>query len=219
MSVNDCFRPVSRYFDRIARPEHLLTALPRAMGVLTDPANCGPVTLAFCQDVQAEAYDYPESFFEPQTWSIRRPEPDPREIRRVVEMLRAATNPVIISGGGVIYSEAEDVLADFAARHHIPFAETQAGKGGLSWKNDLNFGSPGVTGSECANDLCEQADLVIGVGTRFQDFTTGSWALFKNPERKLVSINLAPFDARKHGALGVVSDARVALERIDAELG
>jgi 3D-(3,5/4)-trihydroxycyclohexane-1,2-dione acylhydrolase (decyclizing) len=218
VSVNDCFRPVSRYFDRITRPEHLFTALPRALRIMTDPANCGPVTLAFCQDVQAEAFDYPESFFAPRTWLIRRPEPDPREIDRVVEMLRAAQNPVIVSGGGVLYSEAEDVLTGFAKRHNIPIVETQAGKGGQRWQNDLNFGSPGVTGSACANELCATADLVIGIGTRFQDFTTGSWALFQNARRQMVSINLHAYDAQKHGAVGVVSDARIALERIDKKL-
>lgn len=219
ISANDCLKPVSRYFDRITRPEHLLTALPRAMRVLTDPANCGPVTLSFCQDVQAEAHDYPEAFFEPQTWHIRRPEPDPREIEHVVAMIRAAKTPVIVSGGGVLYSHAEDDLAAFAQKHNIPFVETQAGKGGNSFEHDLNFGSPGVTGSECANELCETADLVIGVGTRFQDFTTGSWALFKNAGRKLISINLAPYDAQKHGAAGVVGDAKVCIARIDAALG
>ena len=219
MTVNDCFRPVSRYFDRISRPEHLLTCLPRALRTMTDPANCGPVTLAFCQDVQAEAYDYPESFFEPQVWRIRRPEPDPHEIEDVAALLRTAKNPVIISGGGVLYSGAEAALAAFATRHHIPLAETQAGKGSLDWKHELNYGSPGVTGSACANEICETADVVIGVGTRFQDFTTASWSLFKHPGRRLVSINLHPYDAQKHGALGVVADARVALEKLDAALG
>ncbi|SFJ77194.1 3D-(3,5/4)-trihydroxycyclohexane-1,2-dione acylhydrolase (decyclizing) [Bradyrhizobium sp. Gha] len=218
VSANDAFRPVVRYFDRIARPEHLLTALPRALSVMTDPANCGPVCLGFCQDVQAEAYDYPESFFEPRVWRIRRPEPDPREVEDVATMIRAAQHPVIISGGGVLYSGAEDVLAAFAERHNIPFVETQAGKGANTWENAFNFGSPGVTGSECANRLCEKSDLVIGVGTRFQDFTTGSWALFKNDRRRLVSINLHGYDATKHGATPVVGDAKVTLEKLSALL-
>jgi 3D-(3,5/4)-trihydroxycyclohexane-1,2-dione acylhydrolase (decyclizing) len=209
---------VVRYFDRIARPEHLLTALPRAFSVMTDPANCGPVCLAFCQDAQADAYDYPESFFETKVWRIRRPEPDPREVEDVATMIRAAKNPVIISGGGVLYSGAEDVLAAFAERHNIPFVETQAGKGANAWEDVFNFGSPGVTGSECANRLCEKTDLVIGVGTRFQDFTTGSWALFKNDERKLVSINLHGYDATKHGATPLVGDAKVSLEKLSALL-
>jgi 3D-(3,5/4)-trihydroxycyclohexane-1,2-dione acylhydrolase (decyclizing) len=219
VSANDAFRPVVRYFDRISRPEHLLTALPRALSVMTDPANAGPVCLAFCQDVQAEAYDYPASFFEPKVWRIRRPEPDRRELADVAELIRNAKNPIIVSGGGVIYSEAEETLARFAEAHNIPFAETQAGKGANGWDNPLNFGSPGVTGSRSANDLCEKADLVIGVGTRFQDFTTGSWALFKNENRKLVSINLHGYDATKHGAVPCVGDARVTLEKLSALLG
>ncbi|EJB07055.1 acetolactate synthase [Rhizobium leguminosarum bv. trifolii WSM597] len=219
MSVNDCFRPVSKYFDRIVRPEQLLTALPRAMRALTDPASCGPVTLAFCQDVQAEAYDYPEDFFEPATWYIRRPEPDQREVARVVEMLKKAQKPVLICGGGVIYSEAETALADFATKHGIPVVETQAGKSALPQAHPMNFGAAGVDGSAAANQACEAADLVLGVGTRFQDFTTGSWALFRNPSRKLISINIQPYDAHKHGAVSLVGDARSSLERISSGLG
>lgn len=219
VSANDCFRPVTRYFDRISRPEHLLTALPRAMRTLTDPVDCGPVCLAFCQDVQAEAFDWPLDFFAPRVWRVRRPEPDPAEVEAVVEAIRAAEKPVVVAGGGVLYSGAEDLLADFARRRNIPFVETQAGKGGQSWEHPLNFGSPGVTGAACANAACECADLVIGVGTRFQDFTTGSWSLFRNPARKLVSINVHGYDALKHGAIGVVGDARVTLERIDTRLG
>ncbi|MGO6742023.1 3D-(3,5/4)-trihydroxycyclohexane-1,2-dione acylhydrolase (decyclizing) [Rhizobium ruizarguesonis] len=218
VSANDCFRPVSAYFDRIARPEHLLTCLPRALAVMTDPGSCGPVTLAFCQDVQAELYDYPQAFFEPKVWRIRRPEPDPREVADLADAIRAARRPVIISGGGVIYSEAEAELAAFAEKHHIPFVETQAGKGANSWEHPLNFGSPGVTGSASANALCAEADLVIGIGTRFQDFTPGSWALFRNPSRRLASINLAGYDATKHSALPCVGDAKVTLARLSAAL-
>ncbi|MGB8290496.1 3D-(3,5/4)-trihydroxycyclohexane-1,2-dione acylhydrolase (decyclizing) (plasmid) [Rhizobium ruizarguesonis] len=218
VSANDCFRPVSAYFDRIARPEHLLTCLPRALAVMTDPGSCGPVTLAFCQDVQAELYDYPQAFFEPKVWRIRRPEPDPREVADLADAIRAARKPVIISGGGVIYSEAEAELAAFAEKHHIPFVETQAGKGANSWEHPLNFGSPGVTGSVSANALCAEADLVLGIGTRFQDFTTGSWTLFRNPSRRLASINLAGYDATKHSALPCVGDARVTLARLSAAL-
>ncbi|MBB3742878.1 3D-(3,5/4)-trihydroxycyclohexane-1,2-dione acylhydrolase (decyclizing) [Rhizobium sp. BK591] len=218
VSANDCFRPVSAYFDRIARPEHLLTCLPRALAVMTEPGSCGPVTLAFCQDVQAELYDYPEAFFEPKAWRIRRPEPDPREVADLADAIRAARRPVIISGGGVIYSEAEAELAAFAEKHHIPFVETQAGKGANSWEHPLNFESPGVTGSASANALCAEADLVIGIGTRFQDFTTGSWALFRNPTRRLASINLAGYDATKHSALPCVGDARITLTRLSAAL-
>ncbi|MGO7592320.1 3D-(3,5/4)-trihydroxycyclohexane-1,2-dione acylhydrolase (decyclizing) [Rhizobium leguminosarum] len=218
VSANDCFRPVSAYFDRIARPEHLLTCLPRALSVMTDPGHCGPVTLAFYQDVQAELYDYPQAFFEPKVWRIRRPEPDPREVADLADAIRAARRPVIISGGGVIYSQAEAELAAFAEKHHIPFVETQAGKGANSWEHPLNFGSPGVTGSASANALCAEADLVIGIGTRFQDFTTGSWALFRNPSRRLASINLAGYDATKHSALPCVGDAKVTLARLSAAL-
>lgn len=219
VSACDCFRPVSTYFDRISRPEHLLTCLPRSLAVMTDPANCGPATLAFSQDVQAELYDYPESFFEQKTWRIRRVEPDPRDVADLAAAIRGARNPVIISGGGVVYSRAEAALAAFAEVHNIPFVETQAGKGANGWDHPLNFGSPGVTGSECANALCADADLVIGVGTRFQDFTTGSWALFRNPSRRLASINLTGYDAMKHGALPCVGDAKVTLERLTAALG
>ena len=176
---------------------------------MTDPADCGPVCLAFCQDVQAEAYDYPESFFEPRVWRIRRPEPDPVEVAEVVAAIRAAKAPVIVSGGGVLYSGAEDLLADFADAPQHPVVETQAGKGATAWEHPMNFGSPGVTGSACGNAACAAADLVIGVGTRFQDFTTGSWTVFANPDRRLVSINVHGYDALKHGALGVVGDAKV----------
>lgn len=219
ISANDCFRPVSRYFDRISRPEHLLTALPRAFQTMTDPAKCGPVTLAFCQDVQAEAYDYPITFFEPKTWYIRRPEPDAAELQTVVEKLKASKRPVIVSGGGVVYSEAEATLLSFAQKHNIPLCETQAGKGGVDWEETINLGSPGVTGGDAANKALAEADLVLGVGTRFQDFTTGSWTVFANPARKLVSINVAGYDAAKHNAFPLVSDAKIALEKIDAALG
>lgn len=219
VSANDCFRPVSRYFDRISRPEHLLTALPRAMQTMTDPAKCGPVTLSFCQDVQAEGYDWPEFFFEPRIWRIRRPEPDRAELEDVVAALKAADRPVIVAGGGVIYSGAEQVLLDFARAHNIPLAETQAGKGAVDWGEDVNLGSPGVTGGDAANAALAEADLVLGVGTRFQDFTTGSWTVFANPARRLVSINVTGYDAAKHGAMPVLADAKVALEKIGAALG
>ncbi|KKX30744.1 3D-(3,5/4)-trihydroxycyclohexane-1,2-dione acylhydrolase (decyclizing) [Rhizobium sp. LC145] len=218
-TVNDCFRPVSRYFDRISRPEHLLTALPRAMRVMTDPADCGPVTLAFCQDVQAEAYDYPESFFEKKVWHWRRPRPDESELKRAVEAIRTAKHPVIVAGGGVHYSGATEVLQDFAARFCIPVVESQAGKSALPWDHACNFGPVGVTGATSANAVCENADLVIGVGTRFQDFTTGSWALFKNPKRRILSLNVQSYDSVKHEAIPLVSDAKVGLELISAALG
>ncbi len=219
VSANDCFRPVVRYFDRISRPEHILTALPRALRVMTDPANCGPVCLAFCQDTQAEAYDYPVDFFTPRVWHIRRPEPDQRELEAAVAAIRAAKTPLIVAGGGVLYSGAEKTLLAFARTHNIPLVETQAGKGAVDWEEPLHFGSPGVTGTGCGNDLAAKADLVIGVGTRFQDFTTGSWTVFSNPGRKLLSINIHGFDAHKRAAQPLVSDAKVALEKISAALG
>jgi 3D-(3,5/4)-trihydroxycyclohexane-1,2-dione acylhydrolase (decyclizing) len=219
VSANDCFRPVVRYFDRISRPEHLLTALPRAMRVMTDPANCGPVCLAFCQDTQAEAYDYPVEFFTPTTWFIRRPEPDQRELAAAVAAIKAAKNPLIVTGGGAIYSGAEATLLDFARKHNIPMVETQAGKGAVDWEEKLHFGSPGVTGTGCGNKLAAEADLVIGVGTRFQDFTTGSWTVFSKPGRKVLSINIHGYDAGKRGAQALVSDAKIALEKISEALG
>jgi len=219
VSANDCFRPVVRYFDRITRPEHILTALPRALAVMTDPANCGPVCLSFCQDTQAEAYDYPEAFFTPKVWRIRRPEPDVADLAEVTALIKAAKNPVLLCGGGVIYSEAEAALGDFANKHNIPVIETQSGKSALPQSHPMNFGASGVDGAEAANIIAVDADLVIGVGTRFQDFTTASWALFANPERKLVSINVAAYDALKHGAVPLVADAKAALEKITALLG
>lgn len=219
VSANDCFRPVSRYFDRITRPEQLLTALPRAMQVMTDPANCGPVTLAFCQDVQAEGFDWPEAFFTPKVWRIRRPVPDAFEIAEVIAAIKSAKAPVIVAGGGVIYSGAETALLDFAKKHRIPVVETQAGKSALDWAEPLNFGAIGVTGTDAANALAAAADVVIGIGTRFQDFTTASWSGFSNPERRLISINVTGYDAAKHGAMPLVADARVAIARIAAALG
>ncbi|GGL49931.1 3D-(3,5/4)-trihydroxycyclohexane-1,2-dione acylhydrolase (decyclizing) [Wenxinia marina] len=217
-TINDCLRPVSAYFDRIMRPEQLLLALPRALRVMTDPAECGPVTLAFCQDVQAEAYDWPESFFTPKVWRIRRPEPDPVELAQALEILKAAERPVIVAGGGVLYSGAEAALLDFAKRRNIPFAETQAGKGGVDWREETNLGAPGVTGSDPANRALAEADVVLGIGTRFADFTTGSWTVFANPDRRLISVNLSGQDAAKHGALPLLADARAAIAKLEEGL-
>lgn len=219
VSVNDCFRPVSRYFDRITRPEHLLTALPRALRTMTDPADCGPVTLAFCQDVQAEAFDWPVAFFEPRIWRIRRPRPDAAEVARVAQMIHEAKRPVIVAGGGVHYADACADLAQFAERYGIPVVETQAGKSALPWDHPWNLGPVGVTGAASANAVCAKADLVIGVGTRFQDFTTGSWSLFAHPGRQLVSINVGAYDAMKHGAEPLCGDAAVALACLTEALG
>jgi 3D-(3,5/4)-trihydroxycyclohexane-1,2-dione acylhydrolase (decyclizing) len=218
VTANDCFRPVSRYFDRIVRPEQLIDALPRAMNTLLDPASCGPVTLAFCQDVQAEGYDYPEAFFRRRVWSIRRPQADCRELEQLVTWLKSARAPLIIAGGGVHYSGAEALLADFATRFGIPVSETQAGKGALRWDHALNLGAIGVTGSSCANAAAAKADLVLGVGTRLQDFTTGSRALFSEPNSRLVQINVAAYDAAKHEAATVVGDAREVLTALAERL-
>lgn len=219
VSANDCFRPVSRYFDRITRPEQLLTALPRAMATMTDPATCGPVTLAFCQDVQAQAYDWPEAFFDRHIWHQRRVRPDLAELERVCDKLTSATSPVIIAGGGVHYSGAIETLLAFCEKHQIPVVETQAGKSALPWDHPLNMGPVGVTGATSANSICEKADVILGVGTRFQDFTTGSWDLFQNPGRSLISLNVAAYDAVKHGAIPLMCDARCGLEELSASLG
>jgi 3D-(3,5/4)-trihydroxycyclohexane-1,2-dione acylhydrolase (decyclizing) len=218
VSANDCFRHVSRYFDRIARPEQLLTALPRAMAVLTDPAECGTVTLAFCQDTQAEAWDWPEAFFAPRVWRRRRLQPDPAEIAALADALQTAEKPLLIAGGGVHYGDACGALQSFAEAHGVPVAETQAGKSALPWDHPLNLGPIGVTGASSANARAAEADCVIGIGTRFQDFTTGSWALFRRPGRRLASINVGAYDAVKHGALPVQADAVAALSALGERL-
>lgn len=216
VSANDCFRPVSRYFDRIMRPEQILDALPKAMAVLRDPAACGPATLAFCQDVQAEAFDYPVEFFAPRFWPTRRPPPDAAELDALVAAIRTAKRPLLVAGGGVLYSLAEGELAALADATGLPVAETQAGKGGLPWNHPRNLGSIGVTGSSAANSAAQSADVVVGLGTRLQDFTTGSRSLF--PDARLFQVNLQPFDAHKHGAAPVVGDARVVLAALRERL-
>ena len=218
VSANDCFRPVSRYFDRITRPEQIVPALKRAMNVLTDPAMCGPVTLSLCQDVQAEAFDYPESFFDEHVWVPRRPEPDKRELAAAVAVLKAAQKPVIIAGGGVLYSGASEALRAFAETHGVPVMETQAGKSSFRHDHPLNMGSVGVTGSSASNVLAEEADVVLAVGSRLQDFTTGSWALFKNDRVRIIGLNTQIFDAGKHGAMPLIADAKVGIEAIDKAL-
>jgi 3D-(3,5/4)-trihydroxycyclohexane-1,2-dione acylhydrolase (decyclizing) len=218
ISVNDCFRPVSRWWDRITRPEQLLEGLPQAMRVLTDPAECGPVTLALPQDVQAEAYDYPEMFFAPRRWHIRQPPPDPRQLADAVSALSQARAPLIIAGGGVHYALACETLADFAMRRGMPVAETQAGKGALPWDHPCNIGAIGVTGSTAANALAAAADVILAVGTRLADFTTASRSLFRNPSATLIQLNAASFEAAKHGAVPMVADARAGLVSLDSAL-
>lgn len=216
VSVNDCFRPVSRYFDRITRPEQILDALPRALATMLDPATCGPAALAFCQDVQAEAFDYPADFFSRRVWQRRSQPADPRELDALAAALRSAKHPLLVAGGGVLYSGAEHVLAAFVERTGLAVAETQAGKGALPWNHPNTLGSIGVTGSSAANAAASAADLVIGIGTRLQDFTTGSRSLF--PDARLFQVNVQAFDAHKHGATAVVGDARAILESLDAAL-
>ncbi|TPK55032.1 MULTISPECIES: 3D-(3,5/4)-trihydroxycyclohexane-1,2-dione acylhydrolase (decyclizing) [unclassified Mesorhizobium] len=217
-TVNDCFRPVSRYFDRITRPEQIIPALNRAMAVLTDPAECGPVTLSLCQDVQAEAYDYPESFFAERVWRQRRPRPDRAELAAAVAALKSARKPLVIAGGGVLYSQASNELAKFVEVAGIPVCETQGGKSSLPDDHPLNMAAVGVTGTSAANRLAEEADVVLAIGTRLQDFTTGSWALFKNSGKTIIGLNVQPFDAGKHRASTLVADAAEGLAELGAAL-
>ncbi|NTF41413.1 3D-(3,5/4)-trihydroxycyclohexane-1,2-dione acylhydrolase (decyclizing) [Rhizobium rhizogenes] len=218
VSANDAFRPVSRYFDRITRPEQIISALKRAMQVLTDPLDCGPVTLSLCQDVQAEAFDYPESFFEEHVWTQRRPQPDADELANAIALIRKSEKPVILAGGGVLYSQATNELTAFAEAHGVPVVVTQAGKSAINETHPLALGSVGVTGTSAANAIAEDTDLVIAVGTRCQDFTTGSWALFKNEKLALIGLNIAAYDALKHDSHPLVTDAREGLKALDAGL-
>ncbi len=218
VSANDCFRPVSRYFDRLTRPEQVIPAFERAMAVLTDPAECGPVTLAFCQDVQAQAYDFPTSMFEERLWRPRRPRPDRRELEEAVRLLRAAQRPFVVAGGGVLYSEAEAALAEFCAAHGLPLAETMGGKSSLPAAHECNLGALGVTGTGCANALAVEADVILAVGTRLQDFTTGSWALFQSAGRRIIGLNVQLFDAGKHRAQPLVADAAEGLASLSEAL-
>jgi len=217
-TVNDCLRPVSRYWDRITRPEQLMATLPRALQVLTDAAECGPVTLALPQDVQTEAYDYPSTFFLPTVHRQRRPRPDLAELGRAAATLAEAEAPLIIAGGGVHYALATEALARFAEVHGVPVAETQAGKGALAWSHPLNVGAIGVTGSAAANALAAEADCVLAVGTRLSDFTTASRSLFQNPALEIVGLNAALFDAGKHGARALQCDALEGLTELGARL-
>jgi 3D-(3,5/4)-trihydroxycyclohexane-1,2-dione acylhydrolase (decyclizing) len=218
ISVNDCFKPVSRYWDRINRPDQLLTALPEAMRVLTSPAETGAVTLALPQDVQTEAFDYPASFFRDRVWHVPRNRPDRQALARAAEVIRRSKRPMIIAGGGVIYSEATKALRHFVDATGIPVGETMAGKGSLAFDHPLNLGAVGVTGTPAANACARQADLVIGIGTRYSDFTTASKTAFQDPNVCFININVAEFDAYKHSALALVGDARATLEELSAAL-
>lgn len=217
VTANDCFRPVSRYWDRIMRPEQLLQSLPQAMAVLTDPVECGPVTIALPQDIQAEAFEFPASFFEPNIHRMTRAGADPGSLADAATLIRSARRPLMITGGGVHYSDATHALSAFATELGIPVAETQAGKGCLPWDHSMNVGSIGVTGSSAANQLAKDADLVIAVGTRLQDFTTGSGLLVRQPGCQLLSINVARHDLGKRGAMALQGDAgRCLRELLDA---
>jgi len=218
VSVNDCFQPVSRYWDRITRPEQVVPAALAAMRVLTDQAETGAVTLALPQDVQAEAFDYPLEFLEPRVWRLARPRPEPRVLDEAAALLRSARRPLLIAGGGVIYSEAAELLATLAARTGLPVGETQAGKGSLPWDHPAAMGAVGATGGLAANRLAAAADLVVGVGTRWTDFTTASGSAFRADGVRFVNINIAAFDADKLGGLALVGDARATLEELDRRL-
>jgi 3D-(3,5/4)-trihydroxycyclohexane-1,2-dione acylhydrolase (decyclizing) len=218
VSVNDAFKPVSRFWDRINRPEQLPSALLAAMRVLTDPAETGAVTLALPQDVQAEAYDWPEELFQNRTWYVPRPLPEPAALARAVNILKTAKKPLIVAGGGVIYSEASEALARFAEATGIPVADTQAGKGALAWDHPCSVGGVGATGSPVANALAREADVVLGIGTRYSDFTTASRTAFQHPGVRFVNLNITAFDAGKHAGAQLVADARTGLEALRQEL-
>ncbi len=218
ISVNDAFKPVSRYWDRIYRPEQLITSLPEVMRVLTSPADTGAVTLALPQDVQAEAYDFPEELFARRVWHIPRVNPDRFLFAQAVEVIRESKRPMIVAGGGVLYSEASDALSRFVSLTGIPIGETQAGKGSLPYDHPQNLGAVGATGTLAANRIARDADLVIGVGTRYSDFTTASKTAFQNPDVRFVNINAAEFDSFKHSAIPLTADARVTLEELSEAL-
>ncbi|GAA4150854.1 3D-(3,5/4)-trihydroxycyclohexane-1,2-dione acylhydrolase (decyclizing) [Actinomadura keratinilytica] len=218
VSVNDAFRPVSKYFDRISRPEQLIPAALAAMRVLTDPAETGAVTLCLPQDVQAEAYDWPVDFFRRRVWEVPRPAPEPEAVRRAAALLRSARRPLIVAGGGVVYSEATEELRRFAEATGIPVADTHAGKGAVPWDHPCAVGGIGATGTAAANALAAEADVVLGIGTRYSDFTTASHTVFADPDVTFVNLNVARLDAVKHSALPLVADARRGLEALAAEL-
>ncbi len=218
VSVNDCFRPVSRYYERIERAEQLVPAALEAMRVLTDPADTGAVTLALPEDVQAEAFEVPDQFLEPRVWTVYRQPPAPEALAKAAEQIRQARRPLIVAGGGVIYSEATAALREFVDATGIPVGETMAGRGALTSDHPLSLGAIGATGGTAANRLAREADLVIGVGTRWSDFTTASKSAFQDPGVRFVNVNVGAFDAGKHSGVPVVGDARVALEQLRAAL-
>lgn len=218
ISVNDCFKPISKYWDRINRPEQLITSLPEVMRVLTSPAETGAVTLSIPQDVQAEAFDFPVEMFEKRIWLIGRTMPDQTLLVKAIQQIQNSKKPMIIAGGGIIYSDATAILKKLVNRTGIPVAETFAGKGSLNYNEPQNLGAMGVTGTPGAIEIAKAADLVIGIGTRYSDFTTISKSAFQNPNVQFININVTEFDSFKHGALPLVGDAKVVLEQLDKEL-
>ncbi|MDT7601441.1 MAG: hypothetical protein QOK26_3518, partial [Pseudonocardiales bacterium] len=218
VSVNDAFRPVSRFFDRVDRPEQLPSALLGAMRVLIDPAETGAVTISLPQDVQAEAYDWPDELFARRVWHVARPVPEPAALARAVEVLRSASKPLLVAGGGVIYSGAGAALRAFAEATGVPVADTQAGKGAIAWDHPCAVGGVGATGSPVANALARDADVILGVGTRYSDFTTASRTAFQNPDVRFVNLNITSFDAAKQSATALVADAREGLTALTAAL-
>lgn len=219
ITANDCFKPVSRFFDRITRAEQLLDSLPHALNVLLDPAQCGPVTLALPQDVQTESFEFPESFFNMKLHHIRQLHPDPFELERAINILKHAKKPLIIAGGGVHYADAGNELALFCQETSIPVAQTQAGKAILAWDHPCNVGGIGVTGTAVANTLAEQADVILVIGSRLQDFTTASHSLFKNPNVKIIQVNVSSYDAIKKAAIPLVADAKIVLRELSHKMG
>ena len=218
VSVNDCFKPVSKYWDRINRPEQLITALPEVMRVLTSPSETGAVTLSLPQDVQTEAHDFPAELFKKRVWHIARPMPDNVLLEKAIEKIKNSKRPLIIAGGGTIYSDATSILKKLVNRTGIPVTETFAGKGSLHYNEPQNLGAAGVTGTPGAIEIARDADVIIGVGTRYSDFTTISKSAFQNPDVQFININITEFDSFKHGALPLVGDAKAILEVIDTEL-
>ena len=218
ISVNDAFKPVTRYWDKIVHPEQIISSLPQAVAVMLDPADCGPAFISLPQDVQEIAWDYPEAFFEPTMHQSPRPRPDRKSLAAALEVLKSARKPLIISGGGARYSDAQDALAAFAEKHGIPICETIAGKGTVTHDHPAHVGPIGIVGSTSANAMAAEADVILAVGTRLMDFTTGSWTAF-SPEAKFVAVNAARFDAHKHRAYPVVADALEAINEIEASIG
>ena len=219
ITQNDAFKPVTKYFDRITRPEHILQTLPQAIQTMLDPADCGPACLSLSQDVQGETYEYPEEFFKERVHNIRRPRPDDFQIKQAAEQIKKSKNPLLISGGGVFYSDAMEDLSNFAIKHNIPVTQTVMGYSTMKRDHSHFLGPIGGLGGKAANNLAKQTDLAIAVGTKLADFTTGSWANFENPDFSLVSVNVSRFDASKHLAQSVIGDAKVSLQELSNALG